>query len=269
MKLTWLGTASLLIEAGEWVPDPYGKKNPDRAALAFDPFLGIPFTDEQKKRTLFSTADAVFVTHGHFDHEHHVEQIYRGMPKPVYCTITPAVRLGRDGYPKEKINVISPGWEEQFGPLRVRAYQSRHCVFDQAFIRERAFSFRTYREIKKLAHLASLHRRCQENGETLMYELEGEGKRIQILGSLGLDEATAYTPGADVLIMAFQGRSDLEEAALPIVERLKPQRILLDHWDDSFPPFTENVETADFVQLMTEIYKIPTEALKLYEAIEL
>ena len=69
--------------------------------------------------------------------------------------------------------------------------------------------------------------------------------------------------------MAFQGRSDLEGAALPIVERLKPQRILLDHWDDSFPPFTENVETADFVQLMTEIYKIPTEALKLYEAIEL
>ena len=62
-----------------------------------------------------------------------------------------------------------------------------------------------------------------------MYEVHAEGKRVQVMGSLGLQEDQEYPQGADLLILPFQGSEFLEAVALEVVERLQPKRILLDH----------------------------------------
>ena len=61
-----------------------------------------------------------------------------------------------------------------------------------------------------------------------------------------------YPTGADLLILPFQGRSDLENYALDIVSRLRPRRILLDHYDDAFPPISDEIPTKDFVRRLRE-----------------
>ena len=63
---------------------------------------------------------------------------------------------------------------------------------------------------------------------------------------------TEYPIGADLLILPLQGRSDIADYALSFVDRLMPKMILLDHFDDAFPPISSAVDTAPFVALMAK-----------------
>jgi hypothetical protein len=80
----------------------------------------------------------------------------------------------------------------------------------------------------------------------LFYEIKAEGKRIQIMGSMGMDPETDYPEGADLLIMALQGRADQDDYAMQFVKKLKPKEIMLYHIDDSFPPMSSEVDTLGF-----------------------
>lgn len=117
--------------------------------------------------------------------------------------------------------------------------------------------------------LLRLNKAYDENGEILFYEITCGTLRLQIMGSLGLDADTAYPTGADWLILPFQGRSDLTEYAMPLVERLAPRGILLDHYDDAFPPMSATVDTAGFVTAAEKRLGIPCRALKKYETLTL
>ena len=94
-----------------------------------------------------------------------------------------------------------------------------------------------------------------------MYEVSCGGKRIQVLGSLGLDAHTEYPAGADVLILPFQGRSGLEKYALGIVRRLSPRMVLLDHYDNAFPPVSDDIYTEDFIKILSAQEHIPCRAM--------
>ena len=89
-----------------------------------------------------------------------------------------------------------------------------------------------------------------------------------ILGSLGLDPETVYPQGADLLILPFQGKSDLSAAALPVVKRLRPKSVLLDHYDDSFPPMSAEIDTRAFCELM-EKRGVPCRAFRKGEPIRI
>ena len=56
------------------------------------------------------------------------------------------------------------------------------------------------------------------------------------------------------LIHIYQGSACLESAALDVTARLLPKRILLDHFDDAFPPVSESVDTRGFKKLMDREY---------------
>ncbi len=73
-------------------------------------------------------------------------------------------------------------------------------------------------------------------GQTLIFHVEAEGKKILHMGSLNMDETENYPDDIDVLTVPFQGRSDLDEYSLQFVQRLKPKSVYLYHFDDSFPP---------------------------------
>ena len=239
MKITWTTTASLIIKSGD-------------CTLAFDPFMEMPLgksinePGRPELAELYRTADRVYISHGHFDHIYHFKDLYKDLDTPVYGTAEPVKSLERDGLRPEQLHLIAPGYKEEFGPFEIEAYQGRHCKFDLPIIFSTLLSKRTLGNLKRLREIQALRKEYLEEGEMLFYELRCEGKRVQIMGSMGMDPETDYPEGADLLIMALQGRADQDEYAMQFVEKLKPKKILIYHIDDSFPPMSGDVDTLGF-----------------------
>lgn len=255
MKLQWYGTAALLVFDNETV-------------LAFDPFFGIRLGEKNPGRV--STRDVglavlvsdVFVTHGHFDHIIQIPAVFSGGKTMIHATATPCDTLKSHGIPERQLDVISPGWSSRFGKMKITAYQGRHCVFDTPLVIKTALRYLNPFRLSHGLRLLRCNREFPENGEILFYELESEGKRLQIMGSMGLDPEEEYPTGADLLILPYQGRSDPVKYAASLVERLRPKAVLLDHYDDSFPPMTAQVRTAAFEQYLAEKQNIPCRAME-------
>ena len=152
------------------------------------------------------------------------------------------------------------------GPFRVLAYRGRHCRFDGPLIRQTVP--RLFRHPLRAARLLLYAATYPEKGETLFYEVQAGQKRVQIMGSLGLDPSVDYPTGADALILPYQGRSDLIAYGWPLVQRLAPRRVYLDHYDDSFPPLTAAIDTGPFCDCLSA-RGIPCRALIPQETIDL
>jgi len=260
MEITWYGTASLILRE-------------ENTSIAFDPFGGLPIHSiahppkalpcEQK----LGSIEQVFVTHGHLDHIYHIPRLYRDTDVKVHCTAAPERTLIRHGFSPEKIQEISPGWNGQIGPFHITAYQGRHCVFDAPLLAHIFFSSKTFRHPAHLFHLLKLHLTYREKREILFYELTCHGLRIQIMGSMNLDPRTEYPTGADVLILPLQGRSDQDVYALELVKRLMPKSVLLDHYDNSFPPLSGDVDTSGFIRNVWQELGIPCQPLEFKKGV--
>ena len=254
MILRWHGTAALTIESGG-------------LTLAVDPFVGMPLGVSDSERLsgerarIFREADAVLVTHGHFDHIYDIPALYGGSGTPIYATETPMDTLRENGVSEDSLRLLTPPQSVMIGDIKVTAYRSRHCVFDAAVIFKTATRPLTLRHPARLLELLRLNKAYPENGETVMYEIESDGCRLQIMGSMGMADGADYPDGADMLVLPFQGTGDPAKTVAPIVERLRPKRILLDHYDDAFPPMSARIRTEAFEHKMTAA-GVPTEAMR-------
>ncbi|MCD8368200.1 MAG: MBL fold metallo-hydrolase [Clostridiales bacterium] len=244
MKITWYGTASILLEGAE-------------TALLFDPFLKyLPEGYETEERytqreAAFRSAANILITHGHLDHLSSVMPLYENKPCTIFLTGTPATTLTKQGFPESKLHRIAPGDVLHFPGVSVRVYQGKHIQFDTKLILEKAFSLNSWRQFPRLIHLLKLNVRYREKNEIVFYEVQAEGKRIQIMGSADLADEVAYPTGADALILPHQGRSDIDSHNEAIIRRLNPKRVLLDHYDDAFPPLSELVPVDAFCRRMS------------------
>nr|AGS53562.1 hypothetical protein [uncultured bacterium contig00062] len=88
----------------------------------------------------------------------------------------------------------------------------------------------------------------------MAYDIGIGDKHILLLGSLNLDDNTEYPEGPDLLILPFQGRSDIIEYAMTIIDKLRPKNVFLDHFDDTFPPISSSVNPQGFLTLMGQKY---------------
>lgn len=254
MRLSWHGTAALMISSGG-------------VTIAVDPFVGMPLGVSDSERLsgdrarIFRGADAVLVTHGHFDHIYDIPALYRAAETPIYGTRAPLETLRQKGVSESSLRLLTPPQSVMIGKVKVTAYQSRHCVFDTGVILKTIARPLTLRHPARLLALLRLNRAYPENGETLMYEIEADGRRLQLMGSMGMADGERYPTGADLLILPFQGTGDPARTVAPIIARLKPQRILLDHYDDAFPPMSARIRTEAFEQKMTSA-GIATQAMR-------
>ncbi|MDR3086156.1 MAG: hypothetical protein LBU47_07580 [Christensenellaceae bacterium] len=229
-SLRWLGCATLLACLG-------GER------FCFDPFLPLPGAENPLSQADFAGVKRFFLSHGHIDHRLGLPGLLqRGAL--VYSGALPQKGLLKAGVLEEKLRLIAAGERLSFGGVELCALRGSHVRFDAPLVLTTMLSPRMLRFRRNAAFLLRAQRHYPK-GETLAFELSHEGKRLQILGSLGL--GGELRPGADCLVLPYQGRSDLPRAALPIVEALRPKALFLDHFDDAFPPLSRRVDPEPFL----------------------
>ena len=235
MQLKWHGTASVeVINAS--------------GRLLFDPFVPLKSSGIDVRMEDYDGFDTIFVTHGHIDHIYNIPEIVSRNPEVrVYCTRTPYKTLRKRGVPRENLKGIRYGQKLAVNGFSVYVLHGRHAVLPKASPSLILQMLRSPHR-KNLPFLLWEHKHCPENDETVFYQIESEGKRVAVMGSLNLREDVKYPQGADLLVLPYNGWEDNFPPAVQVVERLKPKRVLLDHYDESFPPFTRPVDLSPVME---------------------
>lgn len=244
MIVTWLGTASLLFEnAGRKILfDPYLR--------SFNPALS-PFPLED-----IGDVEAIFITHPHFDHFADMPVVMAHCAAPVYVCER-GIELGRRmGFDVGRMRPIQAGDVVHAGGMEVRAWQGCHCEFDRAVVEgavHRALHPGHLRD--GLALEGQNHRfRIDAHRDVLGYQVSAEGRTAFLLGSANCREDVSYPEGMDLLIYPYQGRGDMAAYSLPFLGRFKPHGVMLDHFDDAFPPVTARMDCGAFIRAAAERY---------------
>lgn len=244
MKITWLGTASIRIEAED-------------ERVLFDPFVQFIGGENPNCIEEFLEDETICVTHGHLDHLMEVTEFLEeesAGEATVFCGSVAADTLSKLVEDTSNVVRVEPGTCFRIGKISFKVWEGRHAKPGLKMRLKKLFSYRTVKYFRNALALGYLNLKFPERGQTLLYELRAEGKTVLVMGSLGLKEGVSYPEGADLLILPYQGSARLEQDALEVVERLKPKRIMLDHFDDAFPPVSDTVDTRSFKRLMDERY---------------
>ncbi len=233
MKLTWFGTATIGIEN-------------NRDSIIFDPFFpmnnSLPHPDPER----LAVYSNIFVTHSHFDHLLDVPRLLSAGANRVYCSAEATKVLISKGIGNELIQTIKPGDHIEIGSLKIDVFKGAHIKFDLPLIIKTLFSSRTIRHFRNFTKILRLAKVYPE-GQVLIYKITAGGNDILHLGSLNLDPYEKYPNEPSLLTIPFQGRNDLNRYTPQFIEKLKPKRVFLHHFDDTFPPISSCVNTRIFV----------------------
>ncbi|MBQ6067709.1 MAG: MBL fold metallo-hydrolase [Clostridia bacterium] len=254
MDITWYGTASIKLSDGKTnlLFDPYLRPNKKLRPITLDSFTG---------------ADAILVTHGHVDHIADIPKITEADKRvPVYCTKTPAATLRKFGVAGRRIHEIAPGNRFSIGDFRITVYQGRHVDFDARYIAQ-VFPqcFVKFPVVFKMEYYNIL---MPEKGEIVIYEVENKGKRIVLMGSYGTADGVSYPKNPDAFVLPYGGNSNIAALSAPFIKAMSPKKIIVDHYDASFPPLTKRMDVEGFGRTLAkdhpEIkYVIPQEYVPL------
>lgn len=237
MKITWYGTATIGIDDG-------------KTKLLFDPFVRMNKHIETTPVEGFTGFDAVLITHGHFDHIYSIPELAgKDRSVPIYCTETPKKTLAGKGVPEERIRTFKPDDVIRIGDFTIRPRRFRHIVFDPIYILTVVPKCITM--LPRLFWQAYINRKMPEGGEIVAFELEAEGKKIFLTGSFREHPEEIYPDDIDLLILANGGSVFVPEKTRAFIDRYRPKRIMVDHFDDAFPPITREV-SVERLRKMTE-----------------
>lgn len=235
MEIVWHGTASVELRTKE------GK-------ILFDPFVPIKGSPVDIGVEEFDGFGDIFITHGHLDHVASLPSIYKRNPNiRIHCTQTPYRTLRRKGIPKENLAIINFGDEITVFDFKIRILHGKHARLPRLTAKLFAEMFSTPAK-ENLPYLLHEHTLCKERGETVFYDIEAEEKRVSLMGSLNLRDDTEYPAESDLLILPYNGWTDNFPPASAVIERLRPKKVLLDHYDDTFPPVTRKINLAPILE---------------------
>ncbi len=227
MKITWYGTATIGIDDG-------------KTKLLFDPFVRMNKHIKTTPVEGFAGFDAVLVTHGHFDHIYSIPELLRADENvPVYCSEVPKKTLMKKGVAEERIKVFSPDDVITIGNYTIRPRRLRHIVFDPVYIL--TVVPRCILKFPRLFWVAYTNRTMPMGGEIVGFEIENEGKKIFLTGSFREHPDETYADDIDMLILANGGSVFVPEKTKSFIAKYHPKKILVDHFDDAFPPLTREV----------------------------
>lgn len=238
--LRWLGNANYELSFGGkvYLFDTYY----DRVARSRP--IGFAVADVKR-------ADAIFVSHAHFDHISDVAPVARQTGAPVIgapITIETAVRMG---VPPQQTIVARGGETLHFGDLTVEVALARHSTIQDGLVDAYANVYKVDARPdtpEEEAHSKAVRSRGTFAPEvidkgTLAFALVlRNGFTVVAVGSAGPvtdgDRALAQKLGrADVAIIAYQPHAVAEHQVAdtwPLIELFKPRLYLPAHHDHSF-----------------------------------
>ncbi|MBQ7599221.1 MAG: MBL fold metallo-hydrolase [Clostridia bacterium] len=235
MKLKWFGTASVALTG------PSG-------SILFDPFVPLKGSDVDTKLEDFDGFGHIFVTHGHFDHIVSIPAVVERNPgASVYCTKTPFETLLKKGVPEKNLRLISFGQTLEAAGFEVSVRHGKHTPLP-GISPGLILHYLRYPGRRNAPFLLRENRICRENDETVFYHVSCGGKNVSLMGSLNIRDDVDYPCRADALVLPFNGVGDLCSLSDRIISRLSPGRILLDHYDNTFPPLTQPVDAGPLLR---------------------
>jgi len=169
-------------------------------------------------------ADAILVTHAHFDHLLDVPELLRRTGAKLFAGPT-AVDLARS-LGASNANAVKPGDVRRIGPWTVRVLSAQHDrLFGKVPFPDRAKARKP--PVKASDYVV---------GEPLAFVVEGSGERIYI-DSGGVPNALP-APRMEHVDLAIVGVAlpDSRNRFAEIVRQLQPRYILPSHQDDMFAP---------------------------------
>ena len=232
MKIKWYGTASVSMKT-------------QNSAILFDPYIPRKGSETPSAEDEYLKFDNIIITHGHVDHISTLPLTVGKSGAKIWCTKVPAETLKGKGIPEENISEIAYGDVLEFGDIKVTVFESRHVKFDKPLIMSTVFSPRIFKYFSNLIELGLESAKCPLGNEIAGYLIEAEGKRIYLMGSLGWIEDVEYPKDVDLLVLPFQGTSDLMTPAMKFIEMTDPKAVFLDHFDDTFPPLSNHIDTSE------------------------
>jgi len=239
MRLRWLGTAGLELQSGDTtiLIDPDLTRNPQAT-----PQQPLEPSD-------FMHAEAVFITHGHFDHTHDLPAVVAASGADVHASASVCKALIKRGMPAGKLKEMQEGESVEIGPFKATAIPACHVHFDTPLIL--ATLKRCLRIFPKLVKMGPPK---FPTGEVLGWLLEVEGKKLFDLGSACM----RWEPeeGIDIFLVPVQGRTNICEVAADLVRKVKPETVIPHHFDDFYPPLSQ---TVDLKPLIDEVSRMDSD----------
>ena len=233
MKIKWLLTAGFEI-------------NTPNHKVFIDPYISRPKNAiPQLQHTTIANikeGEAIFLSHGHFDHAFDLPQIVDGTDIKIYCSIpTSKALVNKRGVAKKNVHAVKAGDVFDFSPdFSVKVIKSKHIRFNISLILKKIFSGDIFKT-KKLTGLGTLEVFKWRAGQVLGYLFEFEqGKKFLHFGSGGyLKEEIAKLPkDIDYFLAPVAGRSNSDEYLAKLAGMIEPKNVIPHHYDDFFPPIS-------------------------------
>src|SRR5574341_16907 len=220
MELTYLGVAGWRFQIGgsSLLIDPYFTRLPLWRILVG---RAIPDHDLIKRHT--PSADAILISHPHYDHLMDAPLAAQLSEARVYASPQGCDLLGILGLPAGPICPIQPGDVFSVGRFRVAVHESGHRrIFGR-------IPFRGPLRPGLRPPLAARDYRMDRQYSFLI-----ECGRMRVLVASGIDEEPPIR--ADVLLI---GADAQPENLARILAAVQPQIVFPNHWDDMFRPLSK------------------------------
>lgn len=261
----WLGVAGIELYADDaaLLIDPFVSRFPLRRA--FSPHVR---PDAALIARHLPHADAVLVTHAHWDHLLDVPEIARQTGATVYGSANTCRLLALAGVPPEQCRQIAAGECFTVGPFTVTVWPARHVPLLRRPVLQGAL--RDHRRQRPL--------RPWDYRMDVCFSFLVEAAGTRWLDWAGVD--TAGAPPADVLFVTLFGSPARYR---PLLAAVRPRWVVPVHWDNFFRPlsrplrplFMPNLRRADLSrfrrrleQLAPEVRVIVPELFRQYDGID-
>jgi len=170
-------------------------------------------------------ADAMLVTHAHFDHLLDVPEIMRRTNARLVAGVTAANLTMSCGVDRTRCLIVQPGSTRLIGPWRIRMLPAAH---------DRILGWLPFRGTRSQPGTCPAKASDWRLGEPMAFLIEANGKRIYV-DSGGTPEVLppAQIPPVDLAILGV-ALPDSRKRFRAAVDRLHPKYVLPSHQDDFF-----------------------------------
>lgn len=204
----------------------------ESTSLLFDPYFtrmglirgeigpAIPATDLIAQHT--PPADAILISHPHFDHIMDAPEASRVTGAPIYTSPQGATLMRILGVPDSRICAARPGDVLRIGDFTVTIHRAQHRII---------FGTVPFYGALRPNLKPPIHGRDYRMDQLFSFLVEVDDLRVLVTSGIDCEPAIR----ADVLLVG--GDASRDQLAL-ILEDVRPRLVLPNHWDNMFQPLT-------------------------------